>query len=107
MVDDQPIPAEDALVEATLVGLRLVDGLPRARWLTLFGVGPEALFATDTLAPLIDGGFLELDSAGLRATVTGRQRLDAVTAKLIQGARPQAIVPAPGFTTVNSAAAQN
>ncbi|NQW11613.1 MAG: coproporphyrinogen III oxidase [Alphaproteobacteria bacterium] len=107
LVDDLPIPAEDALIEATLVGLRLIDGLPRTRWRALFGVEPEVLFAPDTLAPLIEGGFLEVDSVGLRATAAGRQRLDAVTARLIQGACPQAIVPAPDRAMVNSTAARS
>jgi hypothetical protein len=35
------------------------------------------------MAPLIDGGFLELDEEGLRATPAGLQRLNAVLAALV------------------------
>jgi len=43
----------------------------------------ENAFAPDALAPLIEGGFLELDAAGLRATAEGLQRLNAVLARLL------------------------
>ena len=37
----------------------------------------------DAVAPLIEGGFLALDERGVRATDAGRQRLNAVLARLL------------------------
>lgn len=90
LVDDRMLDADEMLVEAALTGLRLAGGLPRARWLALFGRGPEDLFDTATIELLVDGGFLKLDAEGLRASSAGRARLDAVTDRLLRGARPLA-----------------
>ena len=43
----------------------------------------EEAMAPESMAPLIEGGFLELDAAGLRATPAGLQRLNAVLAALV------------------------
>lgn len=88
LVDDRVLDMDEMLIEATLTGLRLADGLPRRRWEALFGRPPEALFDSGTIALLRDGGFLELDAAGLRATAAGRARLDAVTDRLLRDAPP-------------------
>ncbi|MEQ9334070.1 radical SAM family heme chaperone HemW [Thalassobaculum sp.] len=88
LVDDRPIDPTETLIEATLTGLRLAGGLPRERWTALFGRGPEDLFEAATISLLVDGGFLALDTEGLRATAAGRARLDAVTDRLLRGARP-------------------
>lgn len=88
LVDDRPLDLDETLIEATLTGLRLVTGLPRSRWQTLFGRQPEDLFERSTLNTLIDGGFLVLDADGLRATDEGRARLDAVTDRLLRSGRP-------------------
>jgi len=87
LVDDHRLDADETLVEATLTGLRLADGLPRSRWQALFGRQPEDLFEAETIKILVEGGFLELDAAGLRATADGRARLDAVTDRLLRSAR--------------------
>ena len=63
-------------------------GLSRRRWQALFGREPEQLFDPATIKLLCDGGFLRLDAEGLRATAAGRARLDAVTDRLLRGARP-------------------
>ncbi len=88
LVDDKPLDPGEALIEATLTGLRLAGGMPRERWFALFGRDPEALFEDATVALLVDGGFLALDAGGLRATAAGRARLDAVTDRLLRGALP-------------------
>lgn len=89
LVDDRTLDADETLIEATLTGLRTAAGLPRDRWQALFGVGPEDLFDIATIELLAGGGFLELDAEGLRATPAGRARLDAVTDRLLRGARPR------------------
>ncbi len=69
--------------EMTLMGLRLVDGIAREDFLAETGIAIEAAFAPETLARLCDGGFLELDARGLRASAAGRYRLNAVTGALL------------------------
>lgn len=88
LVDDQPLDPDEVLVEATLTGLRLAAGMPRTRWQALFERQPEDLFDIKTINLLGNGGFLELDDTGLRATAMGRARLDAVTDRLLRGRQP-------------------
>jgi putative oxygen-independent coproporphyrinogen III oxidase len=88
LVDDQMLDPDEVLVEATLTGLRLASGLSRERWHALFDRPPEDLFDIRTIGLLTDGGFLELDEVGLRATAAGRARLDAVTDRLLRNRQP-------------------
>ena len=76
------IDRESAVEEMLMMGLRLTDGIARARLERAAGRDAEALFG-DHLAPLVDGGFLTLDSERLAATTAGRQRLNAVLAALL------------------------
>ncbi|MGH7125252.1 MAG: radical SAM family heme chaperone HemW, partial [Stellaceae bacterium] len=43
----------------------------------------EAALGPERLAPLVEAGFLVLDETHLAATPAGRQRLNAVLAKLL------------------------
>ena len=61
-----------------MMGLRLRAGVARERFKAVVGREIEEALAPESLALLIEGGFLELDAAGLRATAEGRQRLDAL-----------------------------
>ncbi|HKO09311.1 MAG TPA: coproporphyrinogen III oxidase, partial [Alphaproteobacteria bacterium] len=65
------------------MGLRLAEGVDRKRFLKTCGMTLETALDGARLVRLIDGGFLELDARGLRATAAGRQRLNAVLAALI------------------------
>ncbi len=69
-------------VELLLMGLRLSQGISRARIRQALGREIEEAIPPAAMAPLIDGGFLELDETGLRATPAGLQRLNAVLASL-------------------------
>jgi putative oxygen-independent coproporphyrinogen III oxidase len=69
--------------ELLLMGLRLRAGITRARFRHALSREIEEVIAPSRLAPLIDGGFIELDGEGLRATSAGRQRLNAVLAALV------------------------
>lgn len=82
--------AEDRLVgpadmpgEALMMGLRLVEGVDRGRFRAVAGVDPVAAVDAGALSSLVRGGFLTLDETTLRATDVGRQRLDAVLARLL------------------------
>ncbi len=66
-----------------MMGLRLAEPIPRARFRRECGAEPETLLDPGRLARLVDGGFLVLDETGLRATSAGRQRLNAVLAALL------------------------
>jgi putative oxygen-independent coproporphyrinogen III oxidase len=76
------IPPETALEEMVMMGLRLVEGIPRDRLEALAGRRIEDLFDA-ALTRLIDGGFVTLDCDRLAATAAGRQRLNAVLATLL------------------------
>jgi coproporphyrinogen III oxidase-like Fe-S oxidoreductase len=77
------LDTETRRLEMTMMGLRLTDGLRRRDLEAETGCDIEQAFAPDALAGLVDGGFLEVDEAGLRATRAGRQRLDAVLGRLL------------------------
>jgi oxygen-independent coproporphyrinogen-3 oxidase len=76
-----PITRETAVEEMVMMGLRLTEGISRARFEELAECDTETLFGIG-LARLIDGGFIKLDKRRLVATVVGRQRLNAVLAML-------------------------
>jgi oxygen-independent coproporphyrinogen-3 oxidase len=75
------IGRETAVEEMVMMGLRLMEGIARARLEAVAQCDIEALFGI-SLKRLIDGGFVELDRERLRATEAGRQRLNAVLGAL-------------------------
>jgi coproporphyrinogen III oxidase-like Fe-S oxidoreductase len=77
-----PITPATAVEEMLMMGLRLVDGVPRARLEAMAGRDIESLFRA-ALPSLTEGGFLTLDDDRLAATAAGRQRLNAVLAVLL------------------------
>ncbi|HEX3497739.1 MAG TPA: coproporphyrinogen-III oxidase family protein, partial [Stellaceae bacterium] len=78
------IAAGERLEEMLMMGLRLSEPVPRTRFRRECGGEPEAVLDRAPLARLVEGGFLILDEAGLRATVEGRQRLNAVLGALLR-----------------------
>jgi oxygen-independent coproporphyrinogen-3 oxidase len=76
------IDPETAMEEMLMMGLRLVEGVSRARLECFAGGDAETLFGSN-LAPLIEGGFLTLDADRLAATAAGRQCLNSVLATLL------------------------
>jgi oxygen-independent coproporphyrinogen-3 oxidase len=77
-----PIGRETQVEEMVMMGLRLVEGTPRARLETLAECSIEALFGV-SLNRLIEGGFATLDKKRFAATPAGRQRLNAVLGALL------------------------
>jgi oxygen-independent coproporphyrinogen-3 oxidase len=73
----------DRREELLMMGLRLAEGISRARFRAALGEEIETSLDPARLARLVDGGFLVLDAAGLRATPAGRLRLNAVLAALV------------------------
>jgi len=74
---------EERREELLLMGLRLTDGISRARFHAALGEDIETALDPQRLARLTNGGFLVLDDAGLRTTPAGRLRLNAVLAALL------------------------
>lgn len=83
MAEEETVSPAEQLDEMLMMGLRLRSGIPRGRFQRDFGQPPEALLQSAALADLTEGGFLTLDQTGLRATAAGRQRLNAVLARLV------------------------
>ncbi len=78
----------ERLVELTMMGLRLAEGIARATFRRELAADPEEVLAPGPLEALRAAGYLELDAAGLRATAAGRQRLDAVLGRLLSDGPP-------------------
>ncbi len=76
-----PIGRETQVEEMVMMGLRLTEGVARARLEAVADCSIEALFGI-SLARLIDGGFVTLDEQRFAATAAGRQRLNAVLGAL-------------------------
>jgi putative oxygen-independent coproporphyrinogen III oxidase len=75
------IGRETAVEEMVMMGLRLTEGISRARLEAVADCDVEALFGI-ALRRLVDGGFVELDAERFAATAAGRQRLNAVLGTL-------------------------
>ncbi len=78
-----PVGPHERREEMLMMGLRLTEGVARARFSAETGRALEDALDGAALADLTAGGFLVLDEAGLRATAAGRQRLNAVLARLL------------------------
>ncbi|MDX1575215.1 MAG: radical SAM family heme chaperone HemW [Kiloniellales bacterium] len=85
------LTAKERLSELVMMGLRLTEGLSRAAFRREIGADPEAVLEESRLAALRKAGYLEIDSAGLRATAAGRQRLNALCAYLLTDERAAAV----------------
>ncbi|GAB2177818.1 radical SAM family heme chaperone HemW [Dongia sp. agr-C8] len=79
--DEVAAPAR--LQEMVMMGLRLAEGIPAARFVAETGKAIDAALDGKALTRLIEGGFLALEGDRLRATNEGRARLDAVLGALL------------------------
>ena len=77
------IDSGQRLAEMLMMGLRLAEGIGRARFTRQTGETLEAALDAQRLGDLEDEGLIELDESGLRATAEGRQRLNALLAHLL------------------------
>ncbi len=77
------VAGQDLVEEALMMGLRLADGIDRALFASVTGADPVAALGEARLAPLVKAGFLEIRPDRLRATASGRQRLNALLERLI------------------------
>ncbi len=70
-------------MNSLLMGLRLKEGIGRARFRRQTGGDFTDMLGPRKLQRLIAAGFLTLDGEHLRATVSGRVRLNAVVLELL------------------------
>lgn len=81
--EEAVVGRDERITEMLMMGLRLVEPIPRERFRRIAGAEPEAALDPARVKRLIDGGFITLDDDGLRATAAGRQRLNSVLAALL------------------------
>jgi len=81
----EALKPQERLDEIIMMGMRLTRGLDRARLKRLAGGALEDMLDGTALSRLVDGGFIEIDHDGLRATDAGRIRLNAVLGALLAG----------------------
>ncbi|MBH67233.1 MAG: coproporphyrinogen III oxidase [Rhodospirillaceae bacterium] len=82
------INAYEQLVETLMMGLRLTKGLPVSRLESISGLEIEELFPSEIIGMLTDQGLLEITSSIVRATPSGRQRLDGLIGFLLENTDP-------------------
>lgn len=80
---DTVLSPEEQAEEALMMGLRLAEGIDKARFLERTGVPLDQSVDRDGLRRLVDGGFIEDDATRLIATPAGRRVLNAVLARLM------------------------
>ena len=96
MVETARPDRRQQVTETLMMGLRLVEGVPRSRLESVAGGPLEAMVDHDTLDLLIGEGFLALDDERLHATAAGRQRLDSVLALLLRDLDLETVRTGPG-----------
>lgn len=82
------LTAQDRLEELLMMGLRLRSGVSRDVFHQEAGASLEETLSHTALSSLEDAGLLIRDSRGLRASATGRQRLNAILNYLLPEAMP-------------------
>lgn len=80
---EAPVLPADRAREMLLMGLRLSEGVDRARFAARTGIALDDALDLGTLRAALDEGYLAADDAGLRATHEGRLRLDALLNVLV------------------------
>jgi len=80
---DAPADADERVGEALMMGLRLADGIEAGRFAAATGMTLDEAVPPVRLAPLVEGGFLVRDRAGLRATPHGMRVLNGVVRRLL------------------------
>lgn len=83
VMEPQSLSRTERLEEMLMMGLRLTEFVPVSHIEREAGTRFEQALPIERLKRLVDGGFLEAGSQGLRTTPVGRQRLDAVLSQLL------------------------
>ncbi len=78
-----PLTPDARAEELVMTGLRLAEGISAKRFKALTGRELATVLDAKALKRMGEGGFLEADDEGVRATPAGRLRLNAVLAQLL------------------------
>lgn len=81
--ESECLSAPEIAAEMMMMGLRLREGVSAARFERETGTALEDFLDARALEDLAAAGFIERDDAGIRATASGRLRLNAVLARLL------------------------
>jgi oxygen-independent coproporphyrinogen-3 oxidase len=79
---NEPLDTQSVIAELAVMGLRIADGIDADNFRTRAGVSLDAVIDPAVVKRLQEAELIVYDSAGLRATPAGFQRLDAVIAAL-------------------------
>ena len=82
-VEAAPVGGDQRVAEILMMGLRLAEGVSRDRFRALAGRSLEDALDAGRLGDLTGEGLLVCDRERLRATASGRQRLNALLAHLL------------------------
>lgn len=74
---------EDRVAELVIMGLRINEGIPNARFIAEIGAGFRDTLDTDALDRLVELGLLAPGADVLQATAAGRLRLNTVVQQLL------------------------
>lgn len=77
------LTSQERMEELIMLGLRRVQGIDNKRFLSLTGMSLDKFLDSAQIDELNKGGFITLDSSGIRTTPSGRQRLNAVLEYLL------------------------
>ncbi len=80
---EDPVAPQERAREALLMGLRLAEGIEPARFAARTGVNLADALETAMLRAAIEEGYVVFDTR-LRATPSGRRRLDALLAAIVR-----------------------
>lgn len=83
LVEETIVDPDERLIEILMMGLRLSEGVPLARISRQSGLSLDETFDRAAIDDLIDAGYLAVTDTVMRATQSGRQRLNAVLSVLL------------------------
>lgn len=78
------LAARDRATEMIMMGLRLTEGIDRARFRAIAGTDVLDFLEATQVAAALDAGYLTVDERRLAATAEGRLRLNALVAALLR-----------------------
>jgi oxygen-independent coproporphyrinogen-3 oxidase len=82
--EEEEIAPKDRAREALLMGLRLTEGIDADAFAARTGLALSAAIDPFILAACIEEDYLSFNGAILRATESGRRRLDAILPRLVR-----------------------
>ena len=83
LIEENILRLFEQFAETIIMGLRLKEGVPIKKIHSLTHKTTDQLIGNTTLKTLINEGYLEIDSFSIKATDSGRQRLNGVVSAII------------------------